>query len=140
MCSIFIEFFVQFLGVIKCLNNPFFTICRIAHTKKPHRANFLRSLTVTLEQGISLKYILRLGTSRTSPYAISSKDSTSPSWTCAFEPHKKFWYFRFIRNHQNPKPFARFNNPTQIMCTINRCTRFRTQGKNPFRPLNIERR
>ena len=40
MCSVFIEFFVQFLGVIKCLNNPYFTICRIAHTKKPHIKNF----------------------------------------------------------------------------------------------------
>ena len=40
MYSVFIEFFVQFLGVIKCLNNPCFTMCRIAHTKKPHRANF----------------------------------------------------------------------------------------------------
>lgn len=49
--SVFIEFFVHFLGVIKCLNNPYFTICRIAHTKKPHRAKFLRSLTVTLELG-----------------------------------------------------------------------------------------
>ena len=30
---------------------------------------FLRSLTVTLNQGISLKYILRWGISRTSPFA-----------------------------------------------------------------------
>ena len=30
----------------------------------------------------------RWGTSRTSPYAISSKDSTSPSWTCAFEQNE----------------------------------------------------
>ena len=40
MCSVFYMIFVQFLGVIKCLNNPFFTICRIANTKKPHRAIF----------------------------------------------------------------------------------------------------
>ena len=40
MCSVFYMIFVQFLGVIKCLNNPYFTICRIAHTKKPHRAIF----------------------------------------------------------------------------------------------------
>ena len=65
MCSIFYMIFVQFLGVIKCLNNPFFTICRIAHTKKPHRAKFLRSLTVTLEH--STQY--RRGTYRTSPFA-----------------------------------------------------------------------
>lgn len=75
MCSVFYMIFVQFLGCAKCLNNPFFTICRIAHTKKPHRANFLRSLTVTLEQGISLKYIHRWGTSRTSPYARFNKTS-----------------------------------------------------------------
>ena len=40
ICRQFYWVFVQFLGVIKCLNNPFFTICRIAHTKKPHRAKF----------------------------------------------------------------------------------------------------
>ena len=45
MCSVFYMIFVQFLGVIKCLNNPFFTICRIAHTKKPHRAKFDLSTT-----------------------------------------------------------------------------------------------
>ena len=59
---------MQFLGVIKCLNNPFFTICRIAHTKNPHRANF----------GASDLFVTTT----------------------------------------NPKPFARFNNPTQIMCTL----------------------
>ena len=41
VCSVFYMIFVQFLGVIKCLNNPFFTMCRIAHTKKPHIKNFL---------------------------------------------------------------------------------------------------
>ena len=66
ICRQFYWVFVQFLGVIKCLNNPFFTICRIAHTKKPHRAKF-----------------------------------------------------------GHPKPFARFNNPTQIVCNLNRCGRFR---------------
>ena len=67
MCSVFIEFFVQFLGVIKCLNNPYFTICRIAHTKNPHRAIF--------------------------------------KVTNSYHKHH--------------------DNPTQIMCTLNRCTRFR---------------
>ena len=32
--------FVQFLGVIKCLNNPFCAKCHLAHTKNPHRKNF----------------------------------------------------------------------------------------------------
>ena len=86
MCSVFYMIFVQFLGVIKCLNNPYFTICRIAHTKKPHRANFgAFDLFVTTQ-------ILKPLQGSTRPY-----------------------------------------NPTHLMCTLNRCTRFRpSQGKNPF--------
>ena len=40
MCSVFFMIFVQFLGVIKCLNNPFCAICHLADTKKPHIKNF----------------------------------------------------------------------------------------------------
>ena len=40
MCSVFWMIFVQFLGVIKCLNNPYCAKCRIVNTKKPHRAIF----------------------------------------------------------------------------------------------------
>ena len=45
MCSVFYMIFVQFLGVIKCLNNPFCAKCRLAHTKNPHRKNFELSTT-----------------------------------------------------------------------------------------------
>ena len=81
MCSVFCMIFVQFLGVIKCLNNPFCAICRIADSKKPHIKNFKASETFGWD---------RRGTSRTSPYAISSKDSTRPSWTCALSHIKNF--------------------------------------------------
>ena len=84
MCSIFYMIFVQFLGVIKCLNNPFFTICRIAHTKKPHRAKFLRSLTVTLEQ--STQY--RLGTSRTSPKTFARFNNTNTTLHISCVPYR----------------------------------------------------
>ena len=114
MCSVFYMIFVQFLGVCKCLNNPFCAICRIANTKKPHRANF-KVTDSYLESGyLSKKYILRRGTSRTSPYAISSKDSTSPSWTCAFASnmtHLPIGLIIVISSYPqppNPKPFARF--------------------------------
>ena len=45
--------FVQFLGVIKCLNNPYFPMCRLAHTKNPHIKNFGASdLFVTTIGGV----------------------------------------------------------------------------------------
>ena len=43
MCSVFYMIFVQFLGVCKWFDNPFCAICRLAHTKNPHRANFSAS-------------------------------------------------------------------------------------------------
>ena len=66
---------------------------------------FLRSLTVTLNQGISLKYIHMSGTSRTSPYL---QDLTTLHISCV---------------------------PLTDALGLET-----SQGKNPFRPLNIERR
>ena len=105
MCSVFYMIFVQFLGVIKCLNNPFFTICRIAHTKKPHRAIF----KVT--------------------------DSYLRTWYLS----KIYPQERYIQNLTLCKVQS---DPTHLMCTLNRCTRFRQQHlRNYFvAPLNIERR
>jgi hypothetical protein len=59
--------------------------------KNPHRVKFLRSLTVTLEQGISFKegvktfYILMQGSSR--PSNLVSK------WTHPFEQKEKLFTF-----------------------------------------------
>lgn len=108
--------FVQFLVVVKCLDNPFFTMCHIANQKNPPinffrttqyltdsppkifgsedsetfgwhiTQNFQRCHFATLEQCISLKYILISGTSKV------------PSICGA---------------HPNPKPFARFNKTSQ---------------------------
>ena len=98
---------MQFLGVIKCLNNPYCAKCRIANTKKPHRAIFRVS---------ELFGILRSGTSRTSPYAISSKDSTCPTWACASD----------------------LSTTLHISCVpLTDALGLETsQGKNPFRPTN----
>ena len=40
MCSVFYMIFVQFLGVCKWFDNPYFTMCRIANQKNPHIKNF----------------------------------------------------------------------------------------------------
>ena len=46
------QFLVNFgvnFGVIKCLDNPYFTMCLLADTKKPHIKNFELSTTHPLK-------------------------------------------------------------------------------------------
>ena len=130
MCSVFCMIFVQFFGVIKCLNNPFCAICRIAHTKKPHRAIF-KVTDSYLESGYLSKIYPYVGYIQNLTLWISSKDTTSPSWTCAFD---------LSTTTQILKPFARFNNTSQPytdnVYPTDAVGLEISQGKNPFRPTN----
>ena len=106
VCSVFIEFFVQFLGVIKCLDNPYFTICRIAHTKKPHRAKFGHpklSGQVHPEPHL-IQFLPKIAQAQVGHVLLSQV--------------KKFLTCQI-------KPFARFNQTLHISCVPYRCTRFR---------------
>ena len=64
ICVVFFYMiFVQFLGVIICLNNPYFTMCRIANQKNPHIKNFgAFDLFVTTIGGVHQEPYLMQGT------------------------------------------------------------------------------
>ena len=115
MCSVFGMIFVQFFGVIKCLNNPFFTICRIAHTKNPHRAIF-KVTDSYLESGYISKIYPYVGYIQNLTFCKVQQD---------------------LAQAQVGHVLQIYPRTLHISCVpLTDALGLETQGKNPFRPTN----